>query len=684
MAMYPSKTSNDEINCFIQHLDTPHANLAFAAMDLSKLLPALQWAIGVANARITAICVNPEPVSFANTILQLEHSGVEVEAISTIFFNWLHADTNETLQQQVQPITAALADYQNAVLLNEDLFQRIHTLYRQRENLDLNAVELRLLEQNYLDFTSNGALLDTAAKKTLKEINKELSSLGPKFSKNVLDDTNAFHYHIEKDEDTAGIPEHVLNHAAALAQQKGVRGWILTLHAPCYIPVMQYAHSSRVREHMFRSRAKLAMHHEYNNAPIVAKTVSLRQQRAQLLGFDNHASCVLKRRMAANTDTVTAFLDDLERRYRPAATREFAELQCFAQQAGLEKLSAWDIAYFSDQLKRKTLDLDDEALRAYFRHDRVLEGVFALANKLYGLKFDLDPSIQSYHDDVLCYRVYENSSSAVATLYIDLYPRAGKNPGAWMTTWKTQSMTAGERHAPEVAIVMNTTPRNDDGYAFFSYDEVETLFHEFGHALHACLSNVAYASLASPNVYWDFVELPSQFMENYLAEKAVLDLFAHHDTTGEPLDVSLVAKIQQRQRFQAGLRGLRQVSLARLDMAWHQLLDTAELDVATFEETILSQYRLVEKVDGAGMSCQFSHIFAGGYAAGYYSYKWAEVLDADAFAYFKEKGLFDSNLAKQFRQNILEPGNSAPPQKLYEQFRHRAADPEALFARDGL
>lgn len=669
---------------FYQHLMQSEAVLDFANMDIKKLLPALRWAIAISEERINAIVDNSATADFENTVLALEHSSPEVDSISSIFFNWYHADSNEILDRQVADISAALSEYKNKIVLNDKLFVRIKSVYDRLDHFDGDDVDKRLLSETYLDFATNGALLNASDKEQLKQVNEELAKTGPEYSKHLLDDTNAFQYHVQDKECVAGIPDYVLAQSKSLAESQGLDGWVFTLQAPCYIPVMQFAESRDLRKVLFCARGRLSLDGAYSNRSLVKKIALLRKKKAKLLGFDSYAAFILSRRMARNPAVVSDFLDQLEMKYRTAAEREFSELQESATQMGCEKMHAWDVAYYSAKLKQSQLDFDDEVLRKYFRHDRVLNGIFSLAKKLYGLSFVYDETMKAYHDDVLCYRVFSESKTLISILYVDLYPRPGKNQGAWMTTWKTQHRKDGVNHHPVVSMVMNFTPRNDSGYAFFSYDEVETLFHEFGHALHACLSDVQYASLASPNVLWDFVELPSQFMENYLAEKQVLDLFAYHDETGEAMTDELIHKIRDRQRFQVGLHGLRQVSLARLDYAWHHSDINSDIDVDAFEESVLSKYRMLEKVEDTGMSCQFGHIFSGGYAAGYYSYKWAEVLDADAFAYFKDVGIFDVDLAKRFAQTILARGNTMPPDVLYRLFRNRDPNPDALFDRYSL
>ena len=667
---------------FYQHLVSNHKDIAFDRIPNTDFTQALTWAIEQADKAIDTICMQKSAPSFQNTIVALEQTGREVDAISSLFFNLFHADTNPVLQSQVASISSLLSTHQNGILLNDVLFSRVLSVYEDT-SLSLNDEDKRLLEQTYKGFASNGAMLSSTNKAKLRHINSALAQLGPAFSKNVLEDTNAFTYFTDDEAKLDGIPQHVLDNAKQLATSQGKHGWCLTLHAPCYLPVMQYAHNRSLRAKLFKARGALALGGERCNKANIKRIVSLRQQKAQLLGHDFYADYVLTKRMAKNTDTVDGFLDELESKYRLAALSEFSELETFAQKEGVDTLQAWDIAYYSNKLKLSTLDFDEEALRPYFRHDRVLEGMFLLATKLYGLQFTLDTNVAVYHEEVMCYRVTDADDNYTATLYVDLYPRASKNQGAWMTTWKTQHVHNEVDQRPIISMVCNFTPKNDKGYAFFTFDEVETLFHEFGHALHAACSNVTYGSLASPNVYWDFVELPSQIMENFLQERKVLDLFAQHNETGQAIDAALLEKIQKRSQFQTGLQGLRQLSLARLDMAWHSVSEPCK-DVLAFEETILSEYRMVEPVAHTSMSTQFSHIFAGGYAAGYYSYKWAEVLDADAFSYFKKYGVLNATIAKSFRDTVLALGNTVDPHELYQRFRKAPPTSKALFEREGI
>ncbi len=675
--------SDGQFYSFYQHQFGNDRRIAFNHLEYEKFTQALSWAISKADAELEAIVSNKQAPSFVNTIIALEQFGQEVDTISSLFFNLYHAESLPVLQQQVEAISMMLSKHKNAILLNETLFARIKTVYQtEKQNKQLQPVDNRLLCETYTSFANNGALLDQADKKKLQSINEQLSQLGPKFSKNVLDNTNAYAYHTDVIAELDGIPEHVKQAAKRAAKRHGQTGWRLQLHAPCYLPVMQYANNRDLRERLYKARAGVAFNDEYDNTKLIKEIVALRKRKALLLGFTDYADYILQKRMAKNVVAVDNFLDELEAKYRLAALDEFAQLESLAQEQGVQELAAWDVAYFSMQQKLKQLQFDEEKLRSYFRHDRVLDGLFALAGKLYGLSFKQEQDIQTYHKDVLAYAIYESNGSYLGFLYVDLYPREGKNQGAWMTTWKTQHISAGVDQRPIISIVTNATPKNDAGFAFFSYDEVETLFHEFGHALHAACSKVQYASLASPNVYWDFVELPSQIMENFLAEKSVLDLFAIENDTGEHISAEDLTKIQKRESFQAGLQGLRQISLARLDLAWHTK-DSSDVSVAAFEEDVMHAYRLVAPVPNTSISCQFSHIFAGGYAAGYYSYKWAEVLDADAFKYFKENGIFNPEIAISFRDTILALGNTIAPDELYVDFRKAQPSTKALLERSG-
>lgn len=676
--------SDTQFYSFYQHQFGNDKPIAFDHLDHSLFTQAMHWAIAKAKSELEVIVRNPLAPTFENTIVALEQMGAEVSTISSVFFNLYHANTSKVLQDQVADISLCLSRYGNEVLLNEAVFLRIQTVHAEElKHNKLNDVDKRLLSETYISYVNNGALLSSDDKNKLKAISEQLAQLGPKFSQHILDNTNAYSYHTEDKNELEGVPEHVQATAALQAKRAGKTGWQLSLQAPCYLPVMQYATNRALRERLYRARAGLAFNDSYDNTSLIKEIVALRQQKAQLLGCSHYAEYILRKRMAKNVTTVETFLDELESKYRVSALTEFSELESWAAQEGVAQLQAWDVAYYSMRYQQKQLDFDEELLRPYFRHDRVLDGVFELANKLYGLSFRPNEQAPTYHQDVACYTIEDKDACYVGLLYVDLYPREGKNQGAWMTTWKTQHIHQGVDQRPMISIVMNATPKNDQGYAFMSFDEVETLFHEFGHALHAACSQVPYASLASPNVYWDFVELPSQIMENFLKERKVLDLFAQHDETGETISDLYLDKIHQRELFQVGMQGLRQISLARLDLAWHTQ-EQAVHAVDDFEEQVMQMYRLVAKVANTNMSCQFSHIFAGGYAAGYYSYKWAEVLDADAFKMFKQQGVFNQEVAKRFRETILALGNSVAPDTLYQRFRQAKPTTKALFERSGL
>ncbi|HJS00390.1 MAG TPA: M3 family metallopeptidase, partial [Flavobacterium sp.] len=587
------------------------------------------------------------------------------------------------IAQEVSPL---LSEFGNDITLNADLFSRIKTVYEQKDTLNLNTEQATLLDKKYKSFSRNGANLAEDKKSELREIDKELSKLSLQFGENVLAETNAFQLHITEEKDLSGLPEGTIEAAHSLAKAQEKEGWIFTLDHPSYIPFMTYADNRELRKKMaIAFGSKGFQKNEYNNEAIVLKIVKLRQQRANLLGYKTHAHFVLEERMAESPEKVMAFENDLLAKAKPAAKKEFAQLTDFAKNLdGIEQLEKWDGAYYSEKLKQQLFNLDDEKLKPYFQLEKVLNGAFTIAEKLYGLTFTEVFDIDKYHEEVMTYEVRDENNNLVSIFYADFFPRKGKRNGAWMTSFKSQSIKNGVNERPHISNVCNFTKPTETKPSLLTFNEVTTLFHEFGHGLHGMLANTTYPSLSGTSVFWDFVELPSQVMENWCYEPEALALFATHYQTGEVIPQEYVEKIKESASFQEGLATLRQLSFGLLDMAWHGQDPTNITDLKAFETEQFKNTQLYPDVAENAMSTAFSHIFQGGYSSGYYSYKWAEVLDADAFEYFKENGIFNKEVATKFKENILSKGGTESPMTLYKRFRGQEPKPEALLKRAGL
>ncbi len=669
-----------------KYLDLPHHALAFDKITPEIFLPALKENLAAAKKQISRIRDDVEPATFKNTIVALETAGEDADLVSTTFYNLLHAHTNDQLQNLALEIGPLLANYASDILLDTKLFARIKSLYELREKLNLNVEESKLLEKYYLDFVRNGALLDDEKKSELRKIDEELSKLSPQFSDNVLKATNEFTLHLTKRDEVAGLPAIVLTAAAAAAKEKNLDGWLFTLQMPSYIPFMQFAAHRPSREKMYRAYGSRAFGGNFDNRKLILQILKLREKRARLLGYKNHAEFMLERRMAESPDRVMQFLKRIEVASLPAARRDVKEIEDFAKSKGAPvPLEPWDFAYWSERLKEKRFEFSQDDLRPYFKLENVVKGAFEHARRLYGLMFKESDAYPVWHPDVKTFEVSdEKTNEFVGLFYADFYPRESKSGGAWMTNYFEQGLFHGQVDHPHVSVVCNFTKPSANEPSLLTFDEVNTLFHEFGHSLHSLLSRCRYRSLAGTNVYWDFVELPSQIMENWIKEKESLDIFARHYKTGELIPADLVKKIKDSSRYLAGYQSLRQVMLANLDMAWHTADSSKISDVAKFEDQVADRLRVLPKVEGINITCSFSHIFGGGYSDGYYSYKWAESLDAEAFEYFKECGLFNKDVAQKFRENILSRGGTEHPMELYKRFRGREPDPDALLRRDGL
>jgi Zn-dependent oligopeptidase len=670
---------------------------AFDTAPFSKIknehyLPAIKELISQTKSEIEQIANASSAPNFQNTVEALENTGKQLNRVTSIFFNLNSAETNEEIQKIAQKLSPLLSAFKNDLLLNEDLFKRVKEVYDSKDTLHLSPEQQMLLEKQYKGFSRNGANLSDNDKETLRKLDADLSKLSLTFGENVLAETNKYEMHLTNEEDLNGLPEGAKEAAAQTAKEKGKQGWLITLDYPSYIPFMKYASNRSLRKKLslaFGSRA--FKKNKHNNEDVVLQIVTLRNQRAKLLGYSTHANFVLEERMAETPTKVESFLNELLEKAKPAAEREFNELSAFANELdGIETLEKWDSAYYTEKLKQKLFNLDDEKLKPYFKLENVIEGVFTVANKLFGLQFEEDKSIDVYHKDVKTYKVLDSEGIFVAIFYADFHPRPGKRGGAWMTSYKPQqkitTSTGIKNDRPHVSIVCNFTKPTDSKPSLLTFNEVTTLFHEFGHALHGMLANTTYSSLSGTNVYWDFVELPSQILENWCYERETLALFARHYKTEEVIPIEYVEKIKESATtFHEGMQTLRQLSFGMLDMAWHSE-DTPKkiTSVKAFETAAFKNTNLFPPTPETCMSTSFSHIFQGGYSAGYYSYKWAEVLDADAFAYFKEEGIFNKKVATKFKEFVLSQGGTQDPMELYIKFRGKKPNSDALLERSGL
>jgi len=667
--------------------NTPYNTAPFSKIKNEDYLPAFKNAIADAKAEIDTIANNTEAPTFENTIEALDFSGEKLDRISSIFFNLNAAETNETIQKIAQEVSPMLSEFSNDITLNEDLFKRIKTVYNSKDQLNLTAEQDTLLDKKYKSFSRNGANLPKDKKEQLREIDKRLSQLKLKFGENVLAETNKFEMLITDESDLSGLPEGSKEAAKQLAESKDKEGWLFTLDYPSYIPFVTYADHRELRKKMsLAAGAKGFKSDELDNQKHVLDIAKLRYERAKLLGYKTHAHFVLEERMAETPENVTTFLNELLEKAKPAAEREFKTLESFAKDLDndIEQLQKWDGAYYSEKLKQKLFNLDDEKLKPYFKLENVIDGAFNIANKLFELHFEEIDNVDKYHEDVLTYKVTDSKGHLISIFYADFFPRSGKRNGAWMTVYKPQYVTNGENSRPHISIVCNFTKPTKTKPSLLTFNEVTTLFHEFGHALHGMLANTTYPSLSGTSVFWDFVELPSQVMENWCYEKEALELFATHYETGEVIPMDLVEKIKESATFLEGMQTLRQLSFGLLDMSWHGQNPSNISDVKTHESKAFEGTKLYPDVPENCMSTAFAHIFQGGYSSGYYSYKWAEVLDADAFEYFKENGIFNKSVAQKFYNHVLSKGGTENPMTLYKRFRGQEPKPEALLRRAGL
>ena len=649
---------------------TPYNAAPFSRFTATDYLPAIEKAIGESLAQIDSITQNPEPATFKNTLEALAYTGLALDRLTAMFFNLNSAETNDTLQAEAQRISPLLTDYGNDIRLNEALFKRVKTVYDQHENLSLTAEQQTLLEKTYKSFTRNGANLSLDDKERLRKIDKELATLKLKFSENALAETQHYQWVITDKNTLSGLPDFVLEMLAQEAKKRKVQGWVITLDLPVYTAVMKYADNRDLRQKLFTDyHSRCAGESAYNNETNVLHIAQLRQARASLLGYPNYATFALEERMAETPEKVIAFLNEQLAKDKPQAIKELEELKTFS---GLTDFQQWDFAYYAEKLKQERYQIDDSLLKPYLALDKAVEGMFAVAHKLYGLHFTLTDEVEKYLPEVQTYKVTDENGNYLALFYTDFFPRAGKRNGAWMTSYKEQYKDEqGNDSRPHISIVCNFTRPTDTAPSLLTFSELTTLFHEFGHALHGMLSKVTYPSLSGTNVARDFVELPSQLMENWCYEEETLRLFATHYQTGEPLPIEWVKKVKAVEDFMKGILNVRQLNFGFLDMEWHTYPHLERLeDVRTFEQTVTKATQLYPPIDVMCISPAFSHIFSGGYAAGYYSYKWSEALEEDALEIFKEAGFFNKAVATRFRKEILEKGSSEKESILYKRFRN--------------
>ena len=686
------KENEKRTNPFLSPYGTPHDTAPFDRIRLEDFEPAIIEGIRRDNEEIEKIINNPDEPTFENTVVRVddekdnEHYYDLLDRTTAVFFNLLSAETNDKLDALAQKLSPVLTRHANDIRLNKRLFERIRYVYEHHG--ELSPEEEMLLDKCYDGFVRSGALLDDDGKARLRTLSEEAGVLALQFSQNLLKANKAFTLHITDEADLDGLPDTAVAAAKQAAEERKLEGWVITLDYPNYSPFMTYSTRRDLRRRLYMARNTECMEgNDEDNTEICKRLVNLRRETAQLLGYDTYADYVLKHRMATNVENVYRLLDDLIEAYRPAAMEEKQEMEALAKE--LEgndfTLEEWDTAFYAHQLKLRKYDLDAEMLRPYLELSRVIDGVFGLATRLYGITFRPAPDIPVYHPDVKAYEVYDADGRFLAVFYADFYPRQGKNGGAWMTEYRGQWIDSdGENHRPHVSVVMNFTKPTAEKPALLTLGEVETFLHEFGHALHGMFANTRFESLSGTNVWWDFVELPSQFMENFAVEREFLRTFAIHYETGEPLPDELIDRIVRSRSFMAATQCLRQVSLGLLDMAYYTQRKPFEADILSFEKQAWKKAIIGRQRNDTCMTVQFSHIMAGGYAAGYYSYKWAEVLDADAFSVFKAHGIFDRQTAQRFRKEILSKGGTEHPMTLYKRFRGGEPTIDALLARDGI
>ena len=686
------------MNPLLQKFNTKYNSAPFNEIKEEHYLPAFKELIEKSKKEIDEIANNPEEATFKNTIEALAYSGEQLDAVSSIFFNLNSAETNDEIQKIAQEVSPILSEFSSQISQNEALFARIKKVFDEKENYSLNEEQQMLLNETYKGFVRNGALLNDEDKKKLEKINMDLSLKSLQFGQNVLAETNNYFKHILDKNDLAGIPEAILAQFAEEAKERNLEGYVITLQYPSYVPFITYCENRKLRKELALENGKKAFkNNEFDNQNLIKEIISLKQQKAEILGYKNYAEYVLEERMAKSPAKVFEFLNELLEKATPFAQKEIEELKSLAKADGIDEMQGYDHAFYAEKLRKAKYDIDDEELKPYFQLDKVEEAVFDLAGKLFGLEFVEINDVQKYHPEVKTYEVLEKSESQEdgkseskqeakskkqkAILYADYHPRKGKRAGAWMTSFKSQKIENGENIRPHISVVCNFTKPTAETPSLLTFQEVTTLFHEFGHALHGILANTQYPTLSGTSVKWDFVELPSQFLENYCYEPEFLKIFAKHYQTGEILSDEKIQKISDSKNFMEGYQTLRQLGFGILDMTYHTKVGELEnWSVKEFEDNITKKTQLYPTNPETVMSTSFSHIFQGGYSAGYYSYKWAEVLDADAFQYFKENGVFDPFISKKFKI-LLESGGTKDPMELYKNFRGSEPKVESLLKR---
>ena len=682
-------TDGQSSNPFLQEYDTPHGTAPFHLIKAEHYEPAMLEGMAAEAKEIEAIVNNPEAPTFANTIVPYANSGDLLGKVLNVFYNLMEAETNDTLQQIAEKMSPLLTEHSNNISLNPELFNRVKTVYEnQKDDQSLDAEDRELLQKVYTGFVRSGANLSESDKETYRAYSKELSTLRLKFAQNALKENNAYELHITDSTQLAGLPPTAVDAAAETAKERGKEGWVFTLAAPSYSPFMTYCADRELRRQMYMAyNTQCSKGDSLDNKETVKRIVALRRQMANLLGYNTHADYVLEQRMAENSENVYNLLNQLIDAYMPVARKEAAEVEAFARKSeGANfQLQSWDWSYYSDKLRKAKYDMDTELLRPYFQLSKVQEGIFGLATRLYGITFKENSEIPVYHPDVKAYEVLDEDGSFLAVLYTDYHPRASKQSGAWMTGYKEQWKDEnGVNSRPHVSITMNFTKPTAERPALLTMSEVETFLHEFGHAIHGLMANTKYRAMSGTSVYRDFVELPSQIMENWAGEKEFLHTFARHYQTGELIPDELVERMKAAQNFNVANGCIGQVRYGMLDMAWYTQTEDFNGDVEKFEKTTWAKLQVLPAVQGTCMSVMFSHIMDGGYSAGYYGYKWAEVLDADAFSVFKERGLFSREAGEEFRRKVLEKGGTVHPMTLYKDFRGQEPSIDALLRRNGI
>lgn len=666
-------------NPLLENFQTPYQSAPFNEIKEEHFLPAFQELIKISEKEIDDIANNPDAPSFANVIEALAFSGEKLDVVSGIFFNLNSAETTDEIQKIAQEVSPLLTEYSAKISQNEQLFEKIKKVYDEKEKYELNEEQQTLLKETYKGFVRSGALLNESDKEKLKNISIELSKKSLQFGQNVLAETNNYFKHITDEKDLSGIPAPILEQYREEAKERNLDGFVITLQYPSYLPLMTYAENRELRKELALANGKKSFNNnEFDNQNLIKEIVALKQEKAALLGYKNYADYVLEERMAKSPEKVYAFLNELLEKAKPFAEKEIEELKSLAKADGIDEMESYDHAYYAEKLRKQKFDIDDEELKPYFQLEKVQEAVFGLASKLFQLEFKETDKIQKYHEEVKTYEIFENGEFK-ALLYVDYFPRKGKRAGAWMTSFKNQFKKNGENSRPHISVVCNFSKPTADIPSLLTFQEVTTLFHEFGHALHGVLANTTYPNLSGTSVKWDFVELPSQFLENFCYEPEFLKTFAKHYKTGETLPDEKINKIAASKNFLEGYQTLRQIGFGLLDMAYHSKNEKIN-DIKTFEVQETKATNLYPSNPETAMSTSFSHIFQGGYSAGYYSYKWAEVLEADAFQYFKENGIFNPEIAAKYKV-LLSLGGTKDPMELYINFRGSEPKVESLLKR---